>query len=218
MLAAGENQARTSGLPEADSSKPLPAAKPVKAPSEGQLSMARERVRLEEQPLPKNLDSFDTAQGGLLFLLNFLKREDVQSLINQQQSENDFTSGWGWLFRLGQELTLDEGDPVTAFLALQLGFKSSDQLNTLPPLPSREHLLDLAWQLYDRAGLWRPDLLRLNARVYYTPSHVDLYAPLNSVRLPIRLAGLDLNPGWLPWLGRVVTFHYEGRRRGPSAD
>ena len=27
--------------------------------------------------------------------------------------------------------------------------------------------------------------------------------------VPVRLAGLDINPGWLPWLGRVVQFHYD---------
>ena len=24
-----------------------------------------------------------------------------------------------------------------------------------------------------------------------------------------RLAGLDIDPGWLPWIGRVVSFHYD---------
>jgi hypothetical protein len=24
----------------------------------------------------------------------------------------------------------------------------------------------------------------------------------------IRKAGLDLDPGWVPWLGRVLSFHY----------
>jgi hypothetical protein len=32
---------------------------------------------------------------------------------------------------------------------------------------------------------------------------------MNAIRLPVRLAGLDINPGWLPWLGRVVSFHYD---------
>jgi hypothetical protein len=28
------------------------------------------------------------------------------------------------------------------------------------------------------------------------------------VNIDIRLAGLDLNPGWLPWLGKIVQFHF----------
>jgi hypothetical protein len=28
------------------------------------------------------------------------------------------------------------------------------------------------------------------------------------VSLAVRRAGLDLDPGWVPWFGRVVGFHY----------
>jgi hypothetical protein len=29
----------------------------------------------------------------------------------------------------------------------------------------------------------------------------------------VRRLGLDIDPGWLPWFGRVVAFHY---RQGPQ--
>jgi hypothetical protein len=32
--------------------------------------------------------------------------------------------------------------------------------------------------------------------------------PLDSVDLDIRRAGLDLDPGWVPWLGVVVRYRY----------
>lgn len=150
---------------------------------------------------------FHTRQGGLLYLLNFLNRAEAQSLLGDFGEE--LPGGWGWLYRLGQELQLDETDPIVTFLANQLGFEQADQLHQLPPLPAREQWLDLARRWYGRAGLWQPSLLNLHARIQASPSHVDLFAPLNAVQLPVRLAGLDINPGWLPWLGRVVTFHYE---------
>jgi len=28
------------------------------------------------------------------------------------------------------------------------------------------------------------------------------------VDIDIRRVGLDIDPGWVPWLGRTVTFHY----------
>jgi len=28
----------------------------------------------------------------------------------------------------------------------------------------------------------------------------------------VRRAGLDIDPGWLPWFGRVVAFQFVGRR------
>jgi hypothetical protein len=46
-------------------------------------------------------------------------------------------------------------------------------------------------------------------RLYVTATHVDLVMPLKEISVPVRLAGLDANPGWVPELGRIVTFHFE---------
>jgi hypothetical protein len=52
-------------------------------------------------------------------------------------------------------------------------------------------------------------LLLRRAQLYVTFSHVDMVLPLESVSIPVRMAGLDFDPGWLPAFGRVVQFHYE---------
>jgi hypothetical protein len=52
-------------------------------------------------------------------------------------------------------------------------------------------------------------LLLRRSQLYVTSSHVDLVLPLDAVTLPVRIAGLDFDPGWLPAFGRVVRFHYE---------
>lgn len=54
-----------------------------------------------------------------------------------------------------------------------------------------------------------PDALLLrDGTLHTTTSHVDLVLPLSSVRLNVRRAGLDADPGWMPAFGRVVQFHY----------
>jgi hypothetical protein len=45
--------------------------------------------------------------------------------------------------------------------------------------------------------------------VHATRTHVDVGMRLEDVSLPVRLAGLDLDPGWVPCLGRVLSFSYE---------
>lgn len=45
-------------------------------------------------------------------------------------------------------------------------------------------------------------------RVVVTRTHVDVLFDLNQADARLRRGGLDLNPAWVPWLGRVVTFHY----------
>jgi hypothetical protein len=64
--------------------------------------------------------------------------------------------------------------------------------------PEATEAFDLAQMLLLSAG-----------RLYVTATHVDLVMRLEDISLPVRIAGLDRNPGWLPDFGRVVLFHFE---------
>lgn len=59
-----------------------------------------------------------------------------------------------------------------------------------------------------RIGLVR--LVRRRGHVCATATHVDLHFPLGDCELRLRRLGLDIDPGWLPWFGRVVAFHFGG--------
>ena len=82
---------------------------------------------------------------------------------------------------------------------------------------SRIELVTHAWLTASRrwlrrhAGIGLADLVRRPAGLAATPTHVDLHFDLAQADLRLRRAGLDLDPGWLPWFGRVVSFHYEQR-------
>jgi hypothetical protein len=41
-----------------------------------------------------------------------------------------------------------------------------------------------------------------------SPGWLEVRLPLATVDLTIRRAGLDIDPGWLPWLGAVVRYVY----------
>ena len=51
-------------------------------------------------------------------------------------------------------------------------------------------------------------LLRLDARIRLTPTHVDLVTGLDEIWLPARRAGLDRDPGWRPDYSRIIHFHF----------
>jgi hypothetical protein len=53
-----------------------------------------------------------------------------------------------------------------------------------------------------------PGLLGQTARLFVTRTHVDLIFRLEQIDLKARLAGLDRDPGWVPSLGRVISFHF----------
>lgn len=85
-----------------------------------------------------------------------------------------------------------------------------------PALPERTDLdlLTSAWLVALRrwcrryAGLGLADLVRRPGRIAATRSHLDIMFDHRLVDLRVRRAGLDIDPGWLPWFGRVVLFHY----------
>jgi hypothetical protein len=61
-------------------------------------------------------------------------------------------------------------------------------------------------RLYARLGLH--DLVCRPGRVSATRTHIDVIFDHRHADIRVRKAGLDLDPGWIPWLGRVVSFHY----------
>jgi hypothetical protein len=57
-----------------------------------------------------------------------------------------------------------------------------------------------------RIGL--ANLVRRPGRFISTPTHLDILFEHGQVDIRLRRAGIDIDPGWVPWLGRVVRFHY----------
>jgi hypothetical protein len=64
------------------------------------------------------------------------------------------------------------------------------------------HVLRTRARLSLRALVLRP------SRVVSTPTHVDVLFDHRLADLRVRRAGLDVDPGWVPWLGRVIRYHY----------
>lgn len=52
-------------------------------------------------------------------------------------------------------------------------------------------------------------LVERDAQVIASPGWIELVFSLDGVSLALRRAGLDLDPGWVPWLGVVIRYRYE---------
>lgn len=98
-------------------------------------------------------------------------------------------------------------EPTRAGAAAVLDGLLADLDGDLRPVP-----VPAAW--VQRARPTDPRLaavLLRPARLALSPTHADLFLPLDAVDVPLRRAGWDLDPGWLPGLRRVVRLHYEDR-------
>ncbi len=89
-----------------------------------------------------------------------------------------------------------------------------------PAIAPEGELLDLvttAWLTACRrwlrryTGLGLADLVGRPAGLGLTATHADCHFAHDQADIRLRRAGLDLDPGWVPWLGRVVGFHYDSR-------
>lgn len=97
----------------------------------------------------------------------------------------DWADAWlvGVAVRLPEDLPLDE----EAARALRYG------MPLMPGSPADERLAALLC----RAG-----------RLHLGPTHAEVHLPSRYVQLPLRRGGWDIDPGWIPHLGRVVRVRY----------
>jgi hypothetical protein len=79
---------------------------------------------------------------------------------------------------------------------------------------SRLDRVAMAWLIACRrwlrrgAGLGLADLVRRPARLTLSATHADLDFDLRAADVRVRRAGLDVDPGWVPWFGRVIGYRY----------
>jgi hypothetical protein len=52
------------------------------------------------------------------------------------------------------------------------------------------------------------EVLLRKGTLYVSATHIDVVMGMSQISVPARFAGLDANPGWVPELNRVVSFHF----------
>ena len=185
-------------------------------------------------PLDPRPWSQSTAAGGLLFLLPVLARIGLPGWLDGDDNPPAFVAA---VLRAAlQRLELPASDPAWALASSWPAGALRPAVDRLapacwraPPLRPTQRLPDLAAALHAAPDLDAPaetglhaarrgrrraggiglaSLVLRPATIALTPSHADLRFRLADGDLRVRRQGLDIDPGWLPWFGRVVAFHY----------
>lgn len=148
---------------------------------------------------PTTFSGTHTDYAGLMYLLNLLQYLQLPAYLPQYNDPDTFPQTL--LGYVAHRLGAPNQDPILTSL---IPFVSS------PPSPLHP-LWYSALKTWSRrhTGLTLKSLIQRPGELALTPTHLDLTFDLSQVDIRIRKAGLDLNPGWLPWFGRVVAFHYE---------
>ena len=204
--------------------------RPERAPTEA-LHTAGADAEIEVEAAAANrtlAKGIPTSAGGLLFLVAVLQRVGFPEWAEQQPSDRSPAIVVGRLFALLlARLDVVPEDP--AWLLGDVGDSKpfpKDPGNAVDDPPGADPLDTCAeaWLsrcrrgLRTKAGIGPATLVCRRAALSVGTTHVDVFFDLADADLHVRRAGLDIDPGWVPWLGRVVAFHYDarGERRSVS--
>lgn len=167
-------------------------------------------------------DVHRTSWAGLLFLLATAPDAGIPDALLADGALRDHPMHWT-LHHLGRRLVpARPGDPVLFAFS---GTAPTAHPPRPEPDPRAVEALDrhaLRWARATARRLGEPgegsdaDALELVIQIVARPGAlsvwpgwVEVHLPLDGVDVAVRRAGLDVDPGWVPWLGIVVTFRYE---------
>jgi hypothetical protein len=222
----------TLGAGAREHAPPPPAASPAStaaagagrpAPAEPPDAPAGESP--EDRPLPDLPRAVATEWGGLLFLLHVVDEIRLAAGVLSADVFRARTLRWV-LHRLAMRLTgADARDAACLAFAATPPAAPAPSDGEDPPTDEEDRAVGelearVAARLHERmrgepardAAAARDlarSVARRSARISYTPGWFDVLLRLDEVSVEARRAGLDLDPGWVPWLGAVVRFVYE---------
>lgn len=180
---------------------------------------------IDESPLPPRTHSLPdgrrqahTAFGGLLFLIHLAKQIGLAARIVQTPGLERRDPRWCLLQIALALVPTTPADPVA--LAFAGWLPDSEPPDEPPPDEAeqaaldglRGNLLEALCERLAQTGLAADGLLDFvchrKADIIADPGWLEAHFALDGVSTEIRAAGLDLDPGWVPWLGLVIRFVY----------
>ncbi len=153
-------------------------------------------------------DQWHTRQGGLFYLLNVLNQAVIRNRLLNDPQAVAFPSGWGWLYRLGEAFGLEYERELVRCLARLSGMGEQEFLSETPRLQAASEILDYAEQRYQGFAVWQPALLQKSAHIAFLRPELSISFRMRDLDVELRKSGLDIDPGWVDWLGAMLLFHY----------
>ena len=218
-------------MPRARANREAARVEPA-APAHDVLDAADEpRVLPPEAPTgPQRIwrgvdDWLFSPSAGLLFLVPVLSRLGLPEWL---ASDDRFVES-GFAARLlvfiGKRVGVSPDDPLMLALSSSLDemadlpadFELPARARAMLEMPAPRGRLDsplAAWLTATRrwcrrhARMGLATLIRRPGRIRATDTHLETRFELSQIDIRLRRLALDVDPGWVPWLARVVRFHY----------
>lgn len=147
-------------------------------------------------------DSLTTDCAGLLFLLPLLHRLGFERRLAREPALLDAAFPARLLLHVGHRVGLTARDPLAHALLALCPEEPTTNLPFTPWYAALRHACRRTTGIHLRSLIHRPAQLRTS------PTHLDFTFDPTHADVRLRRAGLDLDPGWVPWLGLVIRYHY----------
>jgi hypothetical protein len=203
-------------------------------PAESQAEREPQRIEVEACV---HVSHVFTPFAGLLFVVPILERLEFAAFLGLHPRLLDDGFPSRLLGFIGQRVGLPPDDPLalaaraesvdqdgpvmfaTEDLALDLPACVRDVLSSPKPRTPLDSPV-MAWltavrrwcRRHARMGL--ATLIRRPGQVRISRTHIDACFALSQVDVRVRRLALDVDPGWVPWIGRVVQFRYGDHHAG----
>jgi hypothetical protein len=176
----------------------------------------------DERPLPVVRRRAFTRYGGLLFLPGLIEDLGLPPGMSDYAALNARSFRWV-LHRVALELTSAEADDAAALAFAGLlpdavpPSQGEDEPSDSESVVIASYAARITEELKIRLSDWRDAppvtllhfVCRRRAEIVADPGWFEVRLSLDEVATEIRRAGLDLDAGYLRWLGAVVKFIYE---------
>jgi hypothetical protein len=227
-LAAPRDAHTSPAAPTTSVAPPIASAPQAKPPRRQRMPLP-----LGGQVLPWLVDAQPSTCGGLLWLSHVLARLRIDAWLLQQPSAARGPWVRHWLLNALDLAEAPGHEPQRQWFALDdeardilnasvftaapwsrsFGVPADAQLDA--PLATRLWTLQVRRTLRRRARLGLREVVKHRSWMSATPTHIDVVMAVDDADLRLRRVGLDVDPGWLPWLGRIVGFHFVAREQLP---
>lgn len=159
-------------------------------------------ARQAPHPFNPTADAEPTSCAGLLFLLPVLARLGLPAWADATSSDPKQVTRVV-LAAVLVHLRVARDDAVWAVVTDKDGIVAADT-----SAHTSRWVGGLQRWLRQGAHIGLATLVRRPGWITLTPLHIDIFFRLADADLRLRRLGLDIDPGWLSWFGRVVAYHY----------
>jgi len=156
---------------------------------------------LTAQPSPTWIDAPQfTPYAGLIFLIPLLDRLQIATFLENHPESIDLDLPKQIVKTMSDRLKIPSIDPTQSLFSTP---------HTLHPTTSTHSwITNLRRWSRRNAQMGLYNLICRPGQLLMSKTHIDVFFHHKQADIRLRRVGLDIDPGWVPWWGQVISFHY----------